>query len=188
MTRLGGVFLIDLHRYAERSSVRAVLGALLRSPGYLACIFMRLQNLAVDRQVIWAARILRYIGIAVLGFDSVPGSKIGPGLLMPHPSGIVIGKGVIIGENATLLQQVTLGERHLDGRGPHFYPQLGDNVTVAAGAKVLGNVRVHDGTIIGANSVVISDCPPNSVVAGVPARVVKIQGAAMDRTSVEEGR
>lgn len=188
MRQPSGVFFADLHRYTDRSSLRAVIGALLRSPGYLACIIVRLQAGAVARRALWIARILRYIGIALLGFDSVPGSRIGLGLLLPHPSGIVIGRGVVVGQNATLLQQVTLGERFLDGTGPHFYPQLGDNVTVAAGAKVLGDVRVHDGTVIGANSVVLADCPPNSVVVGVPARVVKIRGAVLDRDNVVPDR
>lgn len=188
MTRFDELFLADLHRYSDKSSPRAVVGSLLRNPGYAACILLRMQALAVERSVYVLPGVLRYLGLAFFGFDSVPGSRIGKGLLLPHPSGVVIGKGVVIGENATILQHVTFGERHLDGSGSHGYPRVGDNVVVGAGAKVLGSVLVNDGVTIGANSVVLSDCPPNSVVVGLPARVVKVSDYAPGRVTLDGSR
>ncbi|MHB1490850.1 MAG: serine O-acetyltransferase [Cellulomonas sp.] len=94
---------------------------------------------------------------------------------MHHPQGIVIGGGAIIGAGCTLLQNVTLGERFADGRPPHGYPQVGDGVTIGAGACVLGAVRVGDRARIGANSVVLSDVPAEGVAVGSPARVLDVE-------------
>jgi serine O-acetyltransferase len=94
---------------------------------------------------------------------------------MHHPHGIVIGSGAIVGAGCTLLQNVTLGERFADGRPPHDYPQVGDRVTIGAGACVLGGVHLGDGAVIGANSVVLSDVPEGGIAVGSPARVLDAQ-------------
>ena len=96
-------------------------------------------------------------------------AKIGDGLRVNHFQGIVIGEGVEIGDNCKIYQQVTLGQK--DGK----YPAIGNNVTIYAGAKIIGDVKVGDGAIVGANAVVTKDVPVGSVVAGVPARVIKYQ-------------
>ncbi len=87
----------------------------------------------------------------------------------PHPHNIVIGGTSEIGKQCTLYHDTTLGQN----RG--IYPKLGDGVIVYAGAKVIGNVKVGNNAIIGANSVVTKDVPENAVVAGVPARIVKMR-------------
>jgi serine O-acetyltransferase len=115
---------------------------------------------------------LRHASIALSGLDFVPGADIGPGLLIEHPSGVVIGGGVVIGSRCTLLQNVTLGERYGDGRPPHEYPCIGDGVTIGAGACLLGGIEVGDGAVIGANSVVIHDVPALRVAVGIPARLL----------------
>jgi serine O-acetyltransferase len=94
-----------------------------------------------------------------------PAMKVGPGLFIMHGNGTFIGANEI-GENCTIYHQVTLGfveeVRRLT---------IGNNVTIFAGAKVVGNVRVGDNVRIGANSLVIKDVPPNVTVIGVPAVV-----------------
>jgi serine O-acetyltransferase len=176
------VFLRDLPRYSSKASLRGVLGALVRSPGYGACVLLRLQQLAFSRGHSVFACLLRNLGISLFGLDAVPGNRVGAGLLLPHPNGVVIGKDAVVGTNATILQGVTLGERYVDGTGPHLYPVLGTNVSVGAGAKILGGVQVGDGAVIGANSVVLSDCPPNSVFVGAPAKRIAVS-ASVDLTS-----
>ena len=95
-----------------------------------------------------------------------PEAKIGDGLHMMHFLGIVIGSGVVIGNNCTIYQQVTIGKE----KGK--FPKIGDNVIIYSGAKILGGVTIGDNSIIGANAVVITDVPENSIAVGVPARII----------------
>lgn len=86
--------------------------------------------------------------------------------MLPHPNGIVIAPGAVVGANCIIFQQVTLGTS--DGG----YPTLGDEVYVGAGAKILGPVLIGDGARIGANAVVVRDVPAGCTAIGVPARVI----------------
>ena len=106
---------------------------------------------------------------SLTGADIAPDASIGPGLKLPHPVGVVIGHGSEIGDNCTILQGVTLGERY--ARDHHDYPNVGDFVTIGAGAKLLGGIKVGSRSIIGANSVVLGDVPPKSTAIGIPARI-----------------
>lgn len=102
------------------------------------------------------------------------GAMIGPGFKVAHSVGLVIGAGCIIGRDCDLRQNTTLGgnyNKH-DDQG-RTKPTLGNNVSVGAGAVILGPVQVGDHCIIGANAVVTRDIPANSIAAGIPARVIK---------------
>ena len=102
---------------------------------------------------------------AVSGADIPLNCRIGGGLLIPHPNGIVIHPDSRIGPNCLLLQQVTLGVT--DGGAP----AIGGHVDIGAGAKVLGEVHIGDHARIGANAVVLDDVPEGATAVGVPARV-----------------
>lgn len=108
----------------------------------------------------------------ILGFSAAelqPRSSIGPGLVIKHTSGLVVGGEVVAGQRLTLHQNVTLGDRRPFGG----QPVLGDDVTVGAGACVLGPISVGDRAVIAANAVVLADVPADCVVAGAPARIVR---------------
>lgn len=94
-------------------------------------------------------------------------ARIGGGLMIPHPNGIVIHPKVEIGPNCLIFQQVTLGA---SGGAPGV-PTLGGHVDIGAGAKILGPVSVGDHARIGANAVVLADVPAGAVAVGVPAKV-----------------
>lgn len=98
-------------------------------------------------------------------------ASIGRRFHLPHPNGVVIGCGVIIGNDVSIFQQVTLGAERL-GNGGRMgeYPCIGNNVQVYAGAKVIGAVKVGDFARIGANAVVLMDVPANAIAVGVPAK------------------
>ena len=87
------------------------------------------------------------------GADIPINTRIGGGLLLPHPNGIVIHPSVVIGPNCLIFQQVTLGMAH------GGVPTLGGHVDIGAGAKVIGQVRLADHSRIGANAVVTIDVP-----------------------------
>lgn len=90
---------------------------------------------------------------------------------IPHLQNITIGEGVKLGEGCTIFQGVTLGQN----KGK--YPMVGNNVIIYAGAKVVGGVVVGDNAIIGANAVVVKDVPNNTIVGGVPAKVIGFRKA-----------
>jgi serine O-acetyltransferase len=95
---------------------------------------------------------------------------IGPGLFLQHGFSTIISARKI-GKDCWINQQVTIGYV-AEGIGP----TLGDNVSVYAGAKVLGNITIGDNSIIGANAVVVKNVPPNCTVVGVPAYIVRRNG------------
>lgn len=95
--------------------------------------------------------------------------KIGGGLLMPHPNGVVIHPEAQIGPNCLIFQQVTIGTGPRPG-----VPRIGGHVDIGAGAKILGGVVIGDHARIGANAVVVTDVPAGAVATGIPA-VVKYQ-------------
>ena len=105
------------------------------------------------------------------GADIPLSVRIGGGLLLPHPNGIVIHPDVEIGPNCTIFQQVTLGFG--SGQG---VPRIGGNVDIGAGARLLGPITVGDRARIGANAVVLDDVPAGALAVGVPARIVMPEG------------
>lgn len=100
-------------------------------------------------------------------------AEIGPGFLIAHVGGLVIGAGTHIGENCDVRHNVTFGGNYnkVDAGG-RAYPWVGDYVSVGSGAAILGPVRIGSNVIIGANSVVTRDVPDDVVVSGIPAQVV----------------
>ena len=97
-------------------------------------------------------------------------NDIGPGLFIQHGFATII-SAEKIGKDCWINQQVTIG--YLNDTD---CPTLGDNVIIYAGAKIIGNVRVGDNSIVGANAVVIKDVPENCTVVGVPAYIVRRNG------------
>jgi serine O-acetyltransferase len=133
-------------------------------------------------------RVGRILASAVTRLNSIwnssefsPIAQIGPGLHVPHPQGVVCG-AITAGSNLTIRQHVTLGL--CDAQQPYWdpanYPTLGNHVQTAPGTVILGPVRIGDGAVIGAHSVVLANIPAGGIAAGNPARVIwrKRQGIA----------
>jgi serine O-acetyltransferase len=102
----------------------------------------------------------------ITGADIPLNCRLGGGLLLPHPNGIVIHPDAEIGPNCLLFQQVTLAV------GEGGAPKIGGHVDIGAGAKVLGPVTIGCHAKIGANAVVINDVPAGATAVGVPARII----------------
>jgi len=102
----------------------------------------------------------------VTGADIPLNCKLGGGLLLPHPNGIVIHPDAEVGPNCLLFHQVTIGER------AGGVPILEGHVDVGAGAKVIGRLRVGKHATIGANAVVLDDVPAGATAVGVPAKII----------------
>lgn len=118
---------------------------------------------------------------------SIPFStKIGSGFYIGHFGNIVVNKRVAIGKNCNVSQGVTIGQTNRGERAG--YPIIGDNVYIGPGAKIIGNVRIGSNVAIGANCVVTKDVPNDSVVTGVPGRVISHKGSTgyIDNTGYEK--
>lgn len=102
------------------------------------------------------------------GVDIHPAAKIGKGILIDHATGVVIGETAVVGNNVSLLHNVTLGGTGKECGDRH--PKVSDGVLIAAGAKVLGNIKIGTGAKIGAGSVVLRDVKAHCTVVGVPAK------------------
>lgn len=87
---------------------------------------------------------------------------------LPHPTGIAIHPNAEIGERVTIYQSVTIG---IQREGSNV-PKIEDDVTLYAGCVIVGDVTIGEGSLVGANAVVLEDIPPRSVAAGIPAEVV----------------
>lgn len=102
--------------------------------------------------------------------DIHPAARIGHGIMLDHATGLVMGETAVLGDNVSLLHGVSLGGSGCaDGRR---HPRVGNGVLISTGAKLLGNILIGEGAKIAAGSVVLSDVPSRTTVAGVPARVV----------------
>jgi serine O-acetyltransferase len=120
----------------------------------------------------WRAAVLRRVAVLrhrwwsiVTGADVPLNCRLGGGLQMPHPNGIVIHPDAEVGPNCLLFQQVTIGTR----RGGA--PIIGGHVDVGAGAKIIGRVTIGQHARIGANCVVLDDVPAGATAVGIPARI-----------------
>ena len=119
----------------------------------------------------------------IFAVDINPATRLGMGLMLDHGTGIVIGETAVIGDNCSILQNVTLGGNGKETGDRH--PKIGNNVLLAAGAKVLGNIRVGHCSKVAAGSVVLNDVPDNKTVAGVPAKIVGDSGCPEPARSMD---
>ena len=184
------VFAPEVRACFERDpAARNVVEVLLTYTGLHAIISYRLAH-ALDRMGIPVLpRLLMTVARWLTGIEIHPAATIGRGLFIDHGSGVVIGETAVLGDNVTLFQGVTLGGTGKE-RGKR-HPTLANNVVVGAGAKILGNIRIGDDSIIGANAVVIRDVPDHSTVVGVPGRIAKIRdrhfhGINLDHTHLPD--
>jgi serine O-acetyltransferase len=166
----------DVHAVFERDpAARSIPEILFCYPGFHAVFVHRLAHWFWVRRLYFLGRFTSHMGRALTGIEIHPGATIGKAFFIDHGMGVVIGETSEIGDNVTLYHGVTLGGT--TWRKGKRHPTIGNNVVVGAGAKVLGPVKIGDNTRIGANSVVISEIPSNSVVVGIPGKVVfRVEG------------
>jgi len=110
-----------------------------------------------------------------------PKAQLGIGIHFPHPVGIVIGEGVVVGHHCTIFQHVTLGSARIGEAALNRYPNIGDDVTLFTGAVVVGQITIGNGAVVAANAVVITNVEPGQTVGGIPARPLESQSSQRKR-------
>ena len=164
-------------------AAKSRLEAALCYPGLHAIWLHRIAHSLYIKGWVVLPRMINTFSRFLTGIDIHPGAKLGPGLFIDHGMGLVIGETAELGSNVTLYQGVTLGGTGKEKGKRH--PTIGNNVVVSSGAKVLGSFKVGDNSKIGSGSVVLHEVPPNSVVVGIPGRVVALDGVRIQDNDPE---
>jgi serine O-acetyltransferase len=149
-------------------AVTGVLAPLLHLKGYVALQAWRVSNWLWHQDHRDAALLFQNEASNILQVSIHPAANLGSSVYLDHATGIVIGANVEIGDEATILQNVSIG------RGtelPARAPRIGRGVFIGSGATILGNVRIGDFAKIGADTIVTSDVPPGCTAVGNPARL-----------------
>jgi serine O-acetyltransferase len=161
----------DLDAVLERDpAARNRLEIALLYPGLHALWSHRLAHWLWVRKFKLLGRLISQVTRWITGIEIHPGARIGRKFFIDHGMGVVIGETAEVGDHVTLYHGVTLGGTSLEKGKRH--PTIGNNVTIGAGAKVLGAIEIGDNSRIGANAVVVRPVPENSVVVGVPGQIV----------------
>jgi serine O-acetyltransferase len=181
----------DLERYMDSFKQRGqkanrwriILESFIFKAGFQAVFLHRsahwLHQRRLNRLAWIVVRMNQFLTSAEFEFNAI----IGPGLMLPHPAGIVIGRGSVIGSRSTLYQGVTLGASDWHSDRITAFPKVGHAVFIYAGAKIIGDITIGNNVVIGANSVVLQDIPDNALAVGNPARIIPNRGLELVQAS-----
>ncbi len=151
-------------------AAKSFIQVIILYPGFHILIYYRISHFLYKHKRYFLARLISQIGKFFTGIEIHPGAKIGRKLFIDHGTGIVIGETATIGDNCTIYHGVTLGGTGKDVNKRH--PDIGDNVMIGCGAKILGPIKIGNNVKIGANAVVTKDVQDNSTVVGIPGKVL----------------
>ncbi|OAA31342.1 serine acetyltransferase [Kosmotoga arenicorallina S304] len=140
----------------------------LTSAGFHALFLYRLSHLLWNFGFFWPAELIHYFNRVIFNIDIHPAAHIEAGVVIDHGIGVVIGSTATVGSGTLIYHGVTLGSRRIVEGKRH--PDIGRNVIIGAGAKILGPIIVGDNAKIGANSVVLEHVPENQTYVGIPAK------------------
>ena len=182
---IGEIFRADLQAVYDRDpACTRFMEPLLYFKGFHALVTHRFAHELWNQGRRDFAFYLQSQASRIFAVDINPATRMGRGIMLDHGTGIVIGETAVVGDYCSILQNVTLGGNGKDIGDRH--PKIGKNVLLAAGAKVLGNIRVGDCSKVAAGSVVLNEVPPNKTVAGVPARIVGDSGCPEPARSMDQ--
>ncbi len=162
----------------ERDPAAANIFEVLIYQGLWAMFFHRIAHFLYDLRIPFIPRLISQISRLLTLIEIHPGAKIGKRFFIDHGNGVVIGETVIIGDDVTIYQGVTLGGTGKEKGKRH--PTVGNNVVIGAEAIILGNITIGDNSRIGAGAVVTKSVPPNSTAVGNPARIVVRDGKRIE--------
>lgn len=174
------LILSDLYRISGKISKRIFIKEFLKNDAFIFCFWFRTSKFLSTQRIL---KILFYFLSRFMfkhytykyGISIPYNTEISSGLYIVHFGGIVINSNAKIGRNLNISQGVTIGQSN---RGEKKgVPIIGDNVYIGPGAKIFGSVIIGNNVSIGANSVVTKDIPDNSVVIGIPSKIISTKGS-----------
>lgn len=165
--------------FARDPAARGRMEVLFCYPGIHALLAYRLTNWLWKRRWFLVARFLSQFARFLTGIEIHPGATIGRRFFIDHGMGVVIGETATIGDDVTVYHGVTLGGTSFEKGIRH--PQVGNNVIIGAGAQLLGPIRVGNDARIGSNAVVVSNVPDGATMVGVPAHAIEGRDRRKDK-------
>jgi serine O-acetyltransferase len=175
MPALGEIFRADIAAVFDRDpATQRYIEPVLYYKGFHAIQTHRLAHWLWTKGRKDFALYLQSRSSAVFQCDIHPAAKVGRGIFLDHATGFVCGETAVIGDDVSILQDVTLGGTGKQGGDRH--PKVRHGVLIGAGAKILGNIEIGHCVRVAAGSVVVKPVPHNMTVAGVPAKVVGTAG------------
>jgi serine O-acetyltransferase len=182
---IGAAFRADLAAVFDRDpACNRYLEPLLYFKGFHSLVTHRFAHALWHEGRRDFALFLQSQGSRTFAVDIHPAARFGQGIMLDHGTGFVVGETAVVGNNCSILHGVTLGGSGKETGDRH--PKVGENVLIGAGAKILGNITVGEGSRIAAGSVVLNDVPAHVTVAGVPAKVVGSAGCAEPALEMEQ--
>jgi len=158
-------------RSLGRSDARAMAQTVLKNETFRVLALNRAGGLARTYGLPMLSHPLRVLQTVLHGIEIGKDVTLGEGVYFVHTLGIVIGGDAQIGDRVCFYGNNTVGTARSDPPNHNGYPVIEDDVSVGAGARILGPIRVGARSVIGANAVVVTDVPPDSVVVGVPGKI-----------------
>lgn len=171
-----------IHTIVEKDpAARSALEVVLCYPGFHAVTAHELSHWLWQENFYTLARFVSHVSRVLTGIEIHPGAQIGRRVFIDHGMGVVVGETAIIGDDVVIYQGVTLGAgapARMGAKSRHTkrHPTLRDGVIVGSNAEVQGDITLGENVVVASGSIVLKDVPPNSVVVGVPGRVVYRDG------------
>jgi serine O-acetyltransferase len=172
-------------------AAKSRLEVILCYPGFHVLFFHKFSHALWLKGFRTPARILSHLGRVVTGIEIHPGATIGRRVFIDHGMGVVIGETAVVGSDCVIYQGVTLGAGSAARQGAltrdvKRHPTLGQGVIVGSGAEIQGAINIGDNVRVASGSIVLKDVPDNSVVVGVPGRVIYQDGKKIPKEDVPD--
>ncbi len=179
-------FISDVNAaFSKDPAAHTLIEVLTSYPGIKAVLLYRIAHFFWKLGMPFIPKYISDIARQLTAIEIHPGAEIGSDFFIDHGAGVVIGETAEIGNNVTIYAGVVLGGTSLEQSKRH--PTLGDNIVIGTGAKLLGPINIGNNVRIGANSVVVNDVPSNSVVVGVPGRIISREGQKIKMIDLRHG-
>ncbi|MBI5172031.1 MAG: serine O-acetyltransferase [Candidatus Obscuribacter sp.] len=172
--------------FEQDPAARSRLEVVLCYPGFHALVFHQIASRLWRCGLRTPARYTSHWGRVLTGIEIHPGATIGRRVFIDHGMGVVIGETAVVGDDCVIYQGVTLGagaaaRQGASSRDTKRHPTLGKGVVVGSGAEIQGAIEVGDNVRVASGSIVLKDVPANSIVVGVPGRVIYRDGKKVEK-------
>ncbi len=157
-------------------------------PGFHAMVFHSIAHWFFNRNMKLVASMIAFYSRMLSGIEIHPGAKVGRRVFIDHGMGVVVGGTSVIGDDVLIYQGATIGAAaagHMGAatRNKKRHPNIGNNVIIGAGAKILGNIDIGDGCRIASGAIVLENVPPGSLIVAQTSRIISKESKGENSTN-----